>query len=140
MHIKNKTMKQNNWPYTVRKSDLKIDFYKGSGPGGQHRNKVETACRITHKQTGLSACSEKSKSQGQNKKMAFKKLSDKLILLMIKSKETAPITAARNHEVIRVYNKNRNTVKDKRISKIWTYDEILNKKGFDEIIEELKNE
>lgn len=112
----------NNWPYTVRKSDLKIGFYKGSGPGGQHRNKVETACRITHKLTGISACSEKSKSQAHNKKSAFKKLADKLLPLMI---ETAPLTAAGIHETIRVYNKNRNTVKDKRISKIWTYDEIL---------------
>lgn len=128
-------MKQNNWPSTVRKSDLKIDFYKSSGPGGQHRNKVETACRITHKQTGLSAYSATSKSQTQNKKLAFNKLADKLLPLMVK---TSPITAAGIHEVIRVYNKNRNTVKDKRISKIWTYDDILNKKGFDEIIEELK--
>lgn len=125
------------WPYTVRKSDLKIAFYKSSGPGGQHRNKVETACRITHKQTGLFAYSATSKSQLQNKKLAFKKLADKLLPLMINS---APITVAGIHEVIRVYNKNRNTVKDKRISKVWTYDDILNKKGFDEIIEELKNE
>lgn len=123
------------WPYTVRKSDLKITFYKSSGPGGQHRNKVETACRITHKQTGLSAYSARSKSQLQNKKLAFKKLADKLLPLMIKS---APITAAGILEVIRVYNKKKNTVKDKRISKVWTYDDILNKKGFDEIIEELK--
>lgn len=122
------------WPYTVRKSDLKIDFYKSSGPGGQHRNKVETACRITHKQTGLFAYSSTSKSQAQNKKLAFNKLADKLLPLMVK---TAP-TATKIQEVIRVYNKNRNTVKDKRISKIWSYDDILNKKGFDQIIEELK--
>lgn len=123
-----------SWPHTVRKSDLKIDFYKGSGPGGQHRNKVETACRITHKLTGISACSEKFKSQAQNKKSAFKKLADKLLPLMIKSE----VETAASHETIRVYNKNRNAVKDKRISKTWTYDEVLNKKGFDEIIEELK--
>lgn len=123
------------WPHTVRKSDLKITFYKSSGPGGQHRNKVETACRITHKQTGLSAYSATSKSQTQNKKSAFNKLADKLLPLMVKP---APIKAAGIHGVIRVYNKNRNTVKDKRISKIWTYDDILNKKGLDEIIEELK--
>ncbi len=43
------------WPNTVRKDDLKIEFYRGSGPGGQHRNKTSSACRITHKITGISA-------------------------------------------------------------------------------------
>lgn len=128
-------MAQNCWPNSVKKSDLKIAFYKGSGPGGQHRNKVETACRITHKLTGISACSEKHKSQLQNKKSAFRKLADKLIPLMKKSVSTSvePIST----ETIRTYNKNRNTVKDKRLSKVWTYDDVLNKKELNKIIEEL---
>lgn len=125
------------WPNSVRKSDLIIQFYRGSGPGGQHRNKVETACRIIHKPTNLSACSTKFKSQLQNKKSAFIKLADKLVPLMKKA-ISADITTVPSKDEIRVYNQHRNTVKDKRVpDKKWTYDDVLNKKGFDKIIEEL---
>jgi len=46
------------WPNTVRKSDLRIETYRGSGPGGQHKNKTDSAVRITHIHTGISAQAE----------------------------------------------------------------------------------
>ena len=52
----------------MKHQDLYYDTYRGSGPGGQHRNKVETAVRVTHRPTGLSASSAAHKSQVQNKK------------------------------------------------------------------------
>lgn len=38
---------------TIAKSDLKIEWYSGTGAGGQHRNKHQNSCRITHIPTGL---------------------------------------------------------------------------------------
>lgn len=61
------------------KADFNVQFFKSSGKGGQHRNKRETACRITDKVTGLSAEADEEKSQLQNKKAAFLRLIDKLI-------------------------------------------------------------
>ena len=53
---------------------------RGSGPGGQHRNKVETAIRIIHNPTGIIVTSSDSKSKMQNKKRALAKLKDALTL------------------------------------------------------------
>jgi peptide chain release factor 1 len=40
-------------PVTIQQLDLKIEWYSGTGAGGQHRNKHQNSCRITHLPTGL---------------------------------------------------------------------------------------
>lgn len=42
----------------VKESDLRIEWYSGTGPGGQHRNKHQNSCRITHLPTGIVASSQ----------------------------------------------------------------------------------
>lgn len=60
------------------KKDVEIQAYKASGPGGQHRNKTETAIRMIHIPTGTVAqsCSERSKSS--NLETCWKLLQAKL--------------------------------------------------------------
>lgn len=55
-------------------SDLEYQTFRASGPGGQHRNKVETAVRVTHPPSGLTATASDSRSQLANKESAIKKL------------------------------------------------------------------
>lgn len=62
--------------------DLKIEFFRSSGPGGQNVNKVETAVRIVHLPTGLTAASQVERSQVQNRERAMKLLQAKLLKLM----------------------------------------------------------
>ena len=62
----------------LRISDLSIQAFRASGPGGQHRNKVETAIRVVHKPSGLIVTASDSKSKAQNKKSALEKLEAKL--------------------------------------------------------------
>jgi protein subunit release factor B len=51
---------------------------RGSGPGGQHRNKVETRIELLHLPTGLSAAAEDSRSQHRNLRLALERLAAKL--------------------------------------------------------------
>jgi protein subunit release factor A len=58
--------------------DIKIEFFKSRGPGGQHKNKRHMAARVTHLATGLSAVSQEYRSQTRNRETAIERLSEKL--------------------------------------------------------------
>lgn len=60
--------------FSITKKDFRVEFYRGSGAGGQHRNKTDSACRITHIASGAVGMSEDERSQYQNKKKAFERL------------------------------------------------------------------
>lgn len=51
-----------------------VDVYRASGPGGQKRNKTESAVRLRHQPTGISAVAEESRSQHENKARALRRL------------------------------------------------------------------
>lgn len=62
--------------------DVKVEFSRSSGPGGQNVNKVETAVRVVHLPTGVTASSESQRSQSQNREKAMALLTSKLFKLM----------------------------------------------------------
>ena len=55
-----------------------VHLYKASGPGGQHRNKVSSAVRLKHRPTAVTAHSDESRSQHDNRRKAFSRLRMKL--------------------------------------------------------------
>jgi hypothetical protein len=55
-----------------------VQIHRSSGPGGQHRNKVSTACRLHHAPTGVSAQAYDSRSQRENRVKALKRLRGKI--------------------------------------------------------------
>lgn len=62
--------------FSVGIKDCKVDTFCGSGPGGQHRNRSQTAIRVTHTPSGaVGTCSE-LKSQLSNKQQAFRRMAE----------------------------------------------------------------
>jgi hypothetical protein len=55
-------------------AQCEVDRYRASGPGGQHRNKTESAVRLRHRLSGVSAIGEDSRSQAENKVHAVRRL------------------------------------------------------------------
>lgn len=78
----------------VPERDLKVEFSRSGGPGGQNVNKVETAVRIIHVPTGLIGASQVERSQAMNRERALGLLKAKLIALK-EAQHAASIDALR---------------------------------------------
>jgi peptide chain release factor 2 len=68
--------------FKIPEEDLKFEFFRSSGPGGQNVNKVETSVRVIHLPTNISVACQVERSQAQNRERALKILKAKLIKLM----------------------------------------------------------
>jgi len=55
-------------------AECDVDTYRASGPGGQKRNKTESAVRLRHRPSGLSVIAEESRSQHENRARALRRL------------------------------------------------------------------
>lgn len=71
----------------IKPEDLKIDFFRSSGPGGQNVNKRETAVRVTHLPTGLQVASQAERSQERNREIATELLRSRLYRFELEKQE-----------------------------------------------------
>lgn len=65
--------------FDLSDGDLRIDYYRGHGKGGQHRNKTSSAVRVTHLPTGMVVAIERGRSQPQNLETALSELRRRLV-------------------------------------------------------------
>jgi protein subunit release factor B len=59
-------------------SEVEISTFRGSGPGGQHRNKTESAVRLRHVPTGITVVAAEHRSQWRNRQAAWERLIERL--------------------------------------------------------------
>ena len=62
--------------FSVGRKDLKVDYFRAGGKGGQHQNKTSSACRIVHIDSGAVGESRSFREQGQNRKAAFLRMAN----------------------------------------------------------------
>jgi protein subunit release factor A len=82
--------------------DCDIEFFVATGPGGQHRNKVETGVRLTHRPTEVVVTATERRSQHTNREAAYERMAAKLEEMQYIPEPrlpTKPTTASRNRRL-----------------------------------------
>jgi len=112
--------------------NFKIEVTRGSGPGGQHKNKVETCVTITHIPTGLKERCQDSRSQHGNIVLAMERLTKKIEDTKTKelnnSNNEKRLFLIKNPKTIRTYNYVRNEVVDHKSKKHYNLKKFMNGK------------
>jgi peptide chain release factor 1 len=117
----------------VDPSDLQIDVYRSSGPGGQSVNTTDSAVRVTHRPSGIVVAMQDEKSQLQNREKALRVLRARLYERAL-AEQQAALAADRRSQVgtgeraekIRTYNYAERRVKDHRVNlTLYNLDAVL---------------
>lgn len=128
----------------INPTDLKIDYFRASGAGGQHINKTESAVRITYLPTNVVVECQDERSQHKNKDKAMKILRSRVYEAMQQEQDTK-IASERKMQVgtgdrserIRTYNYPQGRLTDHRIGlTIYRLEDILNG-NLDEVFDAL---
>lgn len=129
----------------LKMSDVRVDYFCASGPGGQSVNTTYSAVRLTHVPTGVQAQCQDQKSQHKNKDKAFKVLRSRIYELELEkklledSKKRKTLVASGDRSAkIRTYNYPQGRVTEHRIGlTLYDLNSIING-DINKIVEELK--
>jgi protein subunit release factor A len=85
-------------------SDCRVDTFRVSGAGGQHRDKTSNGVRVTHLPSGARGESREERSQLQNKKIAFRRMAESVAYQTWALRDSIDLPEAHTNERIRTYN------------------------------------
>ena len=117
----------------INPSDLRIDVFRSSGPGGQSVNTTDSAVRITHLPSGIVVSCQNEKSQLQNKEQALRILRARLLAVAQEEADREAADARKSQvrtvdrsERVRTYNFPENRISDHRVNyKAHNLDQVL---------------
>lgn len=87
--------------------DCDIEYFIASGPGGQHRNKVETGVRLLHRPSGTRVTATERRSQTENRERAFERMAARLERLQYTPKPRRPTRPSAASQEDRLESKRR---------------------------------
>jgi protein subunit release factor A len=122
--------------YSYRRQHFLLDWYSGSGAGGQRRNKVMCCLRLTHIPSGITVTATEHAFRNANLKLAFQRLKP-LLTDWIKS-ELNTQEYPKNYETIRTYNVVDNRVVDHASGKQFSWTEV--ERDFSKVLDARKQE
>jgi peptide chain release factor 1 len=118
----------------INKKEVKFEYMRGQGKGGQHKNKTDSCVRATHIPTGLSVTID-GRHQHKNKKKALKILEERIeeqkLAKQAKIKKDKRDAAIKDKRYIRTYDYKSQTVKDHRTGKVAPLKEVMGKGRID---------
>ena len=116
----------------IREEDIAIEISKSSGAGGQHINKTESAVKLIHLPTGITAECQDERSQGKNKEKAMNALKEKILQKIkennqkyIKNQRNSLKNAIFSDTAVLIFDYDRNKVVDNRTKKNYSLKDIL---------------
>lgn len=132
--------------FEMHEKDLKFEYMRAQGPGGQHVNKTESACRVTHVPTGTSVHCQDERSQLDNRIRAIKLLREKIFQEEFRKKmeieqaqRKGQMGSGERSDKIRTYQYIADKITDHRLNKTWNnlMGQFASGDAFRESIEEL---
>lgn len=125
-------LQNNETEIEVNEDDIKIEISKSSGAGGQHINKTESAVKLIHLPTGITAECQDERSQGKNKEKAMQVLKEKILQKSkenneknIKNQRNLLKTAIFSNTPILIMDFDKNKVIDNRTKMVYKLKDIL---------------
>jgi protein subunit release factor B len=98
--------------------DCDLEFFIAGGPGGQHRNKVETGVRLTHRPTGTVVTATERRSQSANRDAAYERMAERLEEMQRIRKPRRPTKPSAVSKAKRRENKMRQSERKKTRAKV----------------------
>lgn len=91
----------------IDENDVEVEYFRASGPGGQHRNKTESGVRLTHVPTGIVVSATERRSRPQNYSVAWERLEKAVAEKLRPKKKRVPTKPTRASKKRRVDAKKR---------------------------------